>query len=267
MRVYVMTDLEGVAGVANYPDWCLRTSRHYALACRMLTEEVNAAVAGFRASGARSITVVDGHGLGGIDKTLLDDDVDFLRVRGPDPYPFGLDRGYDVMAWVGQHAKAGTAYGHLPHTGNFNIADYRINDVSVGEFAQIAMSGALYDVIPVFGSGDAAFIHEAQDLVPEFVGVAVKSGLNPTTGVGLDADGARDAWVDAEHRRRSDVLEDIRVEAERALATADRSEPLALPGFWERSVTLRSIHGAQNVKKTTEYTNLLELLNDIEDVV
>lgn len=121
MRVYIMTDLEGAAGVANYPDWCMRTSPHYARACRYLTEEVNASIAGFRESGATAITVVDGHGQGGIDRTILDHDVEFLRVRGPNPYPFGLDRGYDVMAWVGQHAKAGTPYGHLPHTYSFNV--------------------------------------------------------------------------------------------------------------------------------------------------
>lgn len=267
MRVYVMTDLEGAAGVANYPDWCMRTSPHYALACRNLTEEVNAAVAGFRASGASAITVVDGHGEGGIDRTLLDADVEYLRVRGREPYPFGLDQGYDVMAWIGQHAMAGTAYGHLPHTGNFNLADYRINGTSVGEFAQIAMSGALFDVVPFFGSGDTAFIREAQDLAPGFVGVSVKTGLNPTTGTELGAAAARDAWADAEHRCRSTVLEDIRLGAESALATADQCQPVTLANSWERSVTYRTLNGERNVTKTNEYADLLELLNDIEDVV
>lgn len=267
MRVYVMTDLEGVAGVANYPDWCMRTSPHYALACRYLTEEVNAAVAGFRASGATEITVVDGHGQGGIDRQLLDNSTSYLRVSGPDPYPFGLDQGYDAMAWVGQHAKAGTPNGHLPHTGNFNTADYSISGESVGEFAQIALCGALYGVVPIFGSGDTAFIDEARALVPNFVGVSVKSGLNPTTGTDLDAEGARDAWSDAEHRDRGEVLAEIRSEAERALAGAGANEPLALPTTFQRSVTLRTFNGARNVTRTTEYTRLLDLLNDVKDVV
>ncbi len=31
MRVYIMTDLEGVAGVMDLENWCLDTSRYYEL--------------------------------------------------------------------------------------------------------------------------------------------------------------------------------------------------------------------------------------------
>ena len=61
-----MTDLEGVAGVLNFENWCSDGGgRHYEKAQRLLTEEVNAAADGFFEGGAEEILVVDGHGYGG----------------------------------------------------------------------------------------------------------------------------------------------------------------------------------------------------------
>ena len=47
MHVAIITDLEGVGGVLNFPDWCLPDGRRNETGCRFLTEEVNSAVAGF----------------------------------------------------------------------------------------------------------------------------------------------------------------------------------------------------------------------------
>lgn len=267
MRVYVMTDLEGAAGVANSTDWCLPSSRHYPLACRLLTDQVNAAVTGFLAAGATRVTVVDGHGHGGIDVGQLHPEAEYLRGPGDGPYPFFLDDGFDAMAWVGQHAMAGTPYAHLPHTGNFNIADYRINGVSVGEFAQIALCGALYGVRPFFGTGDAAFVAEARQLVPAFHGVAVKRGLSAGNGQGMTADAVRDAFAGAVHRPRGRVLTEIREGAEASLRALDSSGPtIPLPATWERSVTFRELGGSPDVVRRGEYPNLLALLNDLDDL-
>jgi D-amino peptidase len=265
MRVYVMTDLEGVCRVANSVDWCNPDSLHYPLACRLLTEEVNAAVDGFRAGGATRLTVVDGHGHGGIDVATLHPDVEYLRGPPAGPYPFHLDDGYDVLAWIGQHAKAGTAFGHLPHTGNFNVADYRIGRQSVGEFAQIALCGALYGVRPVFGSGDAAFVAEATALVPGFIGVAVKRGLNPSDGAGLTAAQARTAFAGAIHFPRRAILAQIRAGAEAALrGMGNAPAPVPLPTSLERTVVLREFDGATDVTRQHTYPDLLSLLNDLD---
>lgn len=91
----------------------------------------------------------------------------------------------------------------------------------------------------------------------------MKSGLNATRGEELDIDAARLAWADAEHRSRSDVLEDLRLESARALSSASGVEPLTLPDAWERSVTLRTFQGERNVTMTGEYAGILELLNDL----
>ena len=46
MRVYIETDLEGVAGVRNFEDWASPGGRYYDLARELLTLEINAAIEG-----------------------------------------------------------------------------------------------------------------------------------------------------------------------------------------------------------------------------
>jgi len=41
MKIYLMTDMEGVAGILNHDDWVLPTGRFYDQGRRLLAEEVN----------------------------------------------------------------------------------------------------------------------------------------------------------------------------------------------------------------------------------
>jgi D-amino peptidase len=181
MRIAIMTDLEGVAGVIDSVNWCLWDSRYYEIAKELLTEEINAAVRGFKAAGASEFHVIDGHGYGGIDVRLLDPDVEYAR-GWPDDWPFGLDGSYDAIAFVGQHAKAGTEKAHLAHTGSMDMIDLSVNGVSIGEFGQFAYCAAELGVPAIFGSGDAAFTREAVDLVPGIETVCVKRGVASGAG-------------------------------------------------------------------------------------
>ena len=70
MKVYIKTDLEGVAGVLDSAERCCPRdwgsfsrveSRYFEKAKRLLTMEVNAAIEGFFEAGAREILVGDGH--------------------------------------------------------------------------------------------------------------------------------------------------------------------------------------------------------------
>ena len=47
MRIFLMTDLEAVAGVIDFENWCTPQSRYNDQAKELLTEEVNAAIDGF----------------------------------------------------------------------------------------------------------------------------------------------------------------------------------------------------------------------------
>ena len=182
MRVCIMTDLEGVARVMNAPDWIYPDSRYYEDGKKLLTEEVNAAVDGFCAAGAEKIVVQDGHGHGAINGLLLDERAELQRGWGLHPYPFGVDQGFDCIAWVGQHPKAGTLHGHICHTGNFGVLDLSINGISVGEFGECGFCALEYGVVPIFGSGCLAFTREAEALFPGIQTVAVKRGLMEDPG-------------------------------------------------------------------------------------
>ncbi len=184
MRVYIMTDLEGVSGVHDIANWCERKSPNYLQAKELLTLEVNAAIAGFRAAGATDILVADGHGCGGILPGRLAGGVELVTEWAPGAaYPFALDRRrFDVAAWVGQHPKAGTVGGHLCHTNTLDVLDLRLNGLSVGEFGEMAYCAGELGVRVVFAAGCEAFCREAAALVPGIETVAVKRGTQTTSG-------------------------------------------------------------------------------------
>jgi len=184
-KIYVMTDLEGVAGVLDHDNWCTPQSRYYEKAKGLLTREVNAAVDGFLRAGGEEIVVADGHGWGGLDPELLDERARLLRGWPEGPYPLGLDETFDACAWVGQHAKSGSLEAHLAHTQSFGFLDLSVNGLSIGEFGQFALCASELGVRSIFGSGDLAFCREAEALVPGIVTVSVKRGLGKRAGQGL----------------------------------------------------------------------------------
>ena len=215
MHVLIVTDLEGVGGVLNYPDWCTPAGFRNEAGCRFLTEEVNAAVAGFFAAGATEVTVDDGHGSGGsIRGELLDGRAALQRGSRvpPDQDPC------DVLAFVGQHAKAGTPNAHLAHTQTPEAVDFRINGVSLGEFGQIAYIYYNDRNIPtIFAAGDLALTKEAKELVPGIFTTAVKEGFNRPLDMSCPAGEVMARQSAAVHYPRAQVLASIRKEAGLAL--------------------------------------------------
>lgn len=198
MKIYIMTDLEGVAGVIDRENHCLFGSRYYETGKELLTKEVNAAIEGFYEAGANEILVGDGHGSGAINPILLDPRVELIRGF-PDPWPFGLDDSFDALACIGQHAKACTEYAHLAHTGSHHVIDCTINGVSVGEFGKLAMCATSLGVRFIFGSGDEAFTKEAKSLIKGIETVSVKRGLKAGTGEDCTFEEYKDRNIAAIH--------------------------------------------------------------------
>jgi len=263
MKVYVMTDLEGVAGVMNFEDWCNPTGRYYDRAKELLTLEVNAAVDGLLAGGATAVVVADGHGPGAIDGPRLDPRAELMR-GWPGGWPLLLDDTYDAVAWVGQHAKAGTPFAHLAHTQSCAYVDLSVNGVSIGEFGQFALCASELGVRAIFGSGDRAFCAEAQALVPGIETVEVKRGTTPGRGDELPtkAYARRNTNVIASHPDRARAV--IRAGAERAARRAAAEDfgiiPLTPP--FERVTVFRSDEQQPRRKAVeTHDTSVIALLN------
>ena len=80
MKLFIMTDMEGIAGVMNVDEYLAPDARYYETARRLLTQSVNAAVAGFADHGFDEILVADAHGWGAINLELLDEQGNVLSI-------------------------------------------------------------------------------------------------------------------------------------------------------------------------------------------
>lgn len=263
MRIYLMTDLEGVAGVLNSKDWCLPESRYYEQARDLLTHEVSAAVDGFIAGGATEVLVADGHGAGGINPLLLDPRTELMRGFAMG-WPFNLDQGFDAVAWVGQHAKSGSEYAHLPHTQSFRYLDLTVNEHSIGEFGQLALCAAELDIPCLFFSGDSAGCLEAQRLCPGIETVSVKRGTTPGRGDELDEEQYMQRNTGAIHRHPEKARMLIREGAERAMRYYSARRPIAhLPAApYQRTAVFRpTATKAQTISVEHHADSFIALMN------
>jgi len=266
LKIYMMTDMEGVCGVVSHDEWVTPEGRYYEEGKRLLTLEVNAAVEGFIEAGGSEFLVIDGHGYGGIQPELLHPEVQYCRGPWPGPYPFMLDESFDAMVWIGQHAKAGTEYAHMAHTGWFDVKDSTINGISVGEFGQMALVGAELGVRSIFAAGDQAFAAEAVSLVSGIETVAVKRGIMPGSGAELDTETYKERNNGAVHLHPSLARERIREGAARALRrfreNRELFELLKLPPPYRYEVHIRGEESQPAHKRVAEHPDsMVKLLN------
>jgi D-amino peptidase len=192
MRIYIITDLEGAAMVSRFDQTRDATPEATALARKLLTAEVNAAVNGILDMQADAdIIVWDGHGGGGIDITELHRAVRLI-ARGPIEPPYFLDETFDGVFFVGQHAMAGTPNGNLCHTYSSKTVEYfKINGQLVGEFGARAIMAGTFGVPVIYISGDDKAVAEAKAMVPNICGAVVKWGLGVELALHLSPDKAQ----------------------------------------------------------------------------
>lgn len=209
IKIFIMTDMEGCAGILNHDDWVLPAGRWYEKGMKILTEEVNAVVDGLIEGGAAEFLVADGHGAGGIDPLLLHPRA-MLQRGWTGPYPFGLDSSFDGIAFVGGHAKAGTPFSHITHTEWFNRIDIVVNGISVGEYGKIALCGLELGVPCIFAGGEEAFAREAETLTPGVMTVSVKRGVKEDGLDHLTTDEYRAAKLGAVHCSHAEACRRLR---------------------------------------------------------
>lgn len=211
MRIYMVTDLEGVSGVTEFENrsdtsaWNTYKRRLYS---RLLTEEVNAAVRACFDSGASYVLVNDAHGSGyTIDPELIDPRVELIHgTHRPEWLPL-IDQGFDAMLFIGAHSKAGTRGGVLYHTMDVTVKEISINNIPLGEIGLAAFYAGAYGVPLFFLSGDEAACREAESLIPGIVTVAVKRGLSRFSAVSIPPTRARQLIEDGVKKAMSKVKE------------------------------------------------------------
>jgi len=219
MKIYIITDLEGPAGVSRWDQTRDVDAASKAVCMELLTREVNACVDGILdADPDADVTVWDGHGSGGLDVLLFHPRAKLI-ARGPIRAPYHLDETYDALFFVGQHAMAGTPEAPLCHTySSTTVEYYKLNGVLVGEIGCRAVMAGTMGVPTCFIAGDDKAIAEAQALVPGIVGAVVKWGLATELAIHLSPVGAREA---------------IRAQAAEAVAKIPDIEPVRMDPPYE----------------------------------
>jgi D-amino peptidase len=184
MRVFIVSDMEGVAGIVR---WQQVTGGHamYEEGRRLYTGEINAAVRGAKAGGATEIVVMDCHGAGegwsfnSLIPDELDADCEYVVQSEWTEYTEYLESGVDAALFVGMHAMAGTPDGVLAHTVSGSAWwRLRFNGVEVGETGINAALCGAWGCPVLLVTGDEAACAEGRRLLGErLTTVAVKKGL------------------------------------------------------------------------------------------
>lgn len=225
MRLLVITDLEGVAGVDSFFETRTGREERKGPAMDRLASEVNACIEGIRSRAPEArIDVWDGHGSGGLRESdlkggrYLGDGRPYFHLvgehresgEGGDGNEVG-EEDYDGVLFVGQHAMAGTPDAPLCHTYSSLAVDYyKLNGTFVGEFACRALLAGRQGVPTVFLAGDDKATLEARQFVPGIETVATKYGTGPES---------------ARHRDPGEVEEAIRQGAASAIDRLNEIEP------------------------------------------
>ncbi len=181
MRVLVISDMEGVAGITRW-NQVSAGEDGYAEGRVLYTEEINAAVRGALAGGADEVVVMDCHGAGGewsfasLIPDRLDPRCEFVVQQRWTEYTEALEDGCDAALLVAMHARAGTADGVLSHTvRGSEWQELRFNGRPVGETAINAALCGHWDCPVLLVTGDRAACREALDLLgPGLTTVEVK---------------------------------------------------------------------------------------------
>ena len=213
MKIYIMTDMEGISGIRAVDETEPGTP-NYEAARPLLCGDVNAAVAGAFDGGATEVLVRDGHWRG--FNLILDlmDPRALYTGRCPSGWCTGLDGTFDAGFFVGGHAMAGTPQAFLEHT--MSAESWLRCSVNGRAFGEVGLFGAIcgsLGVPVVLVTGDEAACREAEAFFPGCETAAVKRATGRNSAICL-------------HPQKAHEL--IRAAAGRALFRAGSVKPLAV---------------------------------------
>lgn len=184
LKVFISVDMEGVAGLIHW-DETSEGGADYGLFRRLMTEEANAAITGALDAGATEIVVRDAHDSArNILPDLLRPEARLIREwNSPLSMMEGIDKTFDAVVLVGNHARAGTPNAVLKHTMSLSLFDVIVNGVRMPEAAWNAAIAGCFDVPVVFLSGDSAVCKQIQEIIGPIETAAVKEGMGPAASM------------------------------------------------------------------------------------
>lgn len=186
VKIYVVTDLEGVSGVYKFAQTREKDTPLNIQACEFFMQDLAAVVRGLRDGGATEILVNDGHGSQAVLPHLMAPGAKYLTgLPRPGGVMWGLDASFAGLVQFGAHAMMGTPDGILHHTQSSKSENrYWYNGVESGELAQCAIFAGHFGVPTILVTGDVAACREATKFFgPDCVTVAVKQGISREAAV------------------------------------------------------------------------------------
>lgn len=191
LKIFIMTDLEGVSGVLTFENHSYSTGTYYEQSKILLTNEINGAVEGLLEEGVSEIVVFDGHGSGGINIDYIHPAAQVVMGTGK---PLVIDSSFDAYMFIGQHSMSNTPNGDLAHSfSSRTINNIWLNGELAGEISNGVLIASYYNVPTIFLSGDDAACNEIKQLIPNIETVAVKKGLGLNAALCLSPENARKA--------------------------------------------------------------------------
>lgn len=179
MKVYIHTDIEGVAGwvfYANAPVTSQANLEHTRRMNDLMTDEVVAACRAALDAGADTVWVNDAHGPAySINFERLPSGCQIIHGRPGyfDQWLACMDASVDALICVGQHAMAGTRGSVCPHTL------WHVNDgIQLSETTMAAALAGEFGVPMICVTGDDKINAECADKIPDIEQVIVKWGIS-----------------------------------------------------------------------------------------
>lgn len=173
MNVFILTDLEGIAGIDSIEQMD-RKSDIFLSSREKLTYSLNVAIDACINNGAENVYFLDGHGGGG---NVIDDITDKRAKKCTiNEWETLIKEGkIDCQIELGSHARAGTIGGFLDHT----ISSRSIFYIKVNgrEFSEMALHSAFcskFGVPVVAVTGDETACEQAKEYIPAIYTGAVK---------------------------------------------------------------------------------------------
>jgi D-amino peptidase len=215
LKVYMFTDLEGIAGVDHWDDrqgQSHQVSRRYRQMRELFMGEVNAAIDGAFAGGATSVVLSQGHA-DSVIYEMADERVEVI-MGGRETWLTHLDASFDAAFFVGAHAMAATPGATLAHSFNHGTRKrWWLCGQEIGELGAVAAIAGGHGVPLVLATGDDKLCAEASRLIPEIETAQVKAGIELHC---------------ARHLSRERAREEVRMAALRA---AERALKKEIPAF------------------------------------
>lgn len=214
--IYVSVDMEGCATLVHWDEVRPVASAAYERARALMTDEVNAVLAGAFSAGAAHAIVNDAHSsMRNLLIERLDPRATVVSGRSKPAFMLeGLTRESAVAFFIGYHGAIGDANAVMGHTYSPRVIyECRLNGTPVGELPINAAFAGHHGVAVGLVSGDATTLDEARRVLPWALRVETKRSLS---------------YYAADCRSPQAVCDELRSTAAQAVGSLEKFQPLHL---------------------------------------